>query len=55
MYRKRFGLTHHPLPRDAEGTTYYDRDEAYVRLARVFRWLADEPGLGWAGSLGSVG
>lgn len=46
MYRKRFGLTHHPLPRDAMGDDFYDQNEAYVRLRRVFRWLADEPGLG---------
>lgn len=46
MYRKRFGLTHHPLPRDVGGHGFYDQDEAYVRLRRVFRWLADEPGLG---------
>jgi type II secretory pathway predicted ATPase ExeA len=55
MYRKRFGLTHHPLPRDAEGSTYYDRDDAYVRLARVFRWLADEPGLGMLTGEAGVG
>jgi type II secretory pathway predicted ATPase ExeA len=55
MYRKRFGLTHHPLPRDAEGTTYYDRDDAYVRLGRVFRWLADEPGLGMLTGEAGVG
>lgn len=55
MYRKRFGLTHHPLPRDAEGTTYYDKDGAYVRLGRVFRWLADEPGLGMLTGEAGVG
>ncbi len=46
MYRKRFGLTHHPLPRDAAHDSFYDQDDAYTRLRRVFRWLADEPGLG---------
>lgn len=55
MYRKRFGLTHHPLPRDAEGKSYYDRDDAYVRLGRVFRWLADEPGLGMLTGEAGVG
>ena len=55
MYRKRFGLTHHPLPRDAEGNTYYDRDDAYIRLGRVFRWLADEPGLGMLTGEAGVG
>jgi MSHA biogenesis protein MshM len=46
MYRKRFGLTGHPLPRDAQGKTFYDGGEAYLGLQRVFRWLADDPGLG---------
>jgi type II secretory pathway predicted ATPase ExeA len=46
MYRKRFGLTGHPLPRDAQGKTFFDGNEAYARLQRVFRWLADDPGLG---------
>lgn len=55
MYRKRFGLTDHPLPRDAEGKTYYDKDDAYVRLGRVFRWLADEPGLGMLTGEAGVG
>lgn len=46
MYRKRFGLTDHPLPRDAQGKTFYDGGEAYLGLQRVPRWLADDPGLG---------
>lgn len=46
MYRKRFGLTGHPLPRDAQGKTFYAGSEGYTRLQRVFRWLADDPGLG---------
>ena len=46
MYRKRFGLTHHPLPRDVQGDGFYDQNDAYLRLRRVFRWLANEPGLG---------
>jgi type II secretory pathway predicted ATPase ExeA len=46
MYRKRFGLTGHPLPRDAAGTTFFNGGEGYAKLRRVFRWLADEPGLG---------
>jgi len=45
-YRKRFGLMHHPLPRDAMGPTFFDGGEAFAKLRRVFRWLADEPGLG---------
>jgi type II secretory pathway predicted ATPase ExeA len=46
MYRQRFGLRCHPLPRDAQGETFYSGGEAYAALRRVFRWLASEPGLG---------
>jgi type II secretory pathway predicted ATPase ExeA len=46
MYRKRFGLRGHPLPRDAQGKTFYTDGEPYARLRRVFHWLASEPGLG---------
>lgn len=45
-YRQRFGLTHPPLPRDACGKTCFQEGDAYGRLARVFEWLAAEPGLG---------
>lgn len=46
MYRKRFGLHAHPLPRDACGKTFYEGGERFTRLSRVFHWLAAEPGLG---------
>jgi len=46
MYRKRFGLTHHPLPKDCRGKTFYDKDFGYQRLAKRFRQLVDDPGLG---------
>jgi MSHA biogenesis protein MshM len=45
MYRKRFGLHSHPLPRDACGNTFYPGGDRFVRLSRVFHWLACEPGL----------
>ena len=45
MYRKRFGLTHHPLPKDCRGKTFFDKDPSYQRLAKRFRQLIDEPGL----------
>lgn len=45
MYRKRFGLHAHPLPRDACGKTFYEGGDRFARLARVFHWLACEPGL----------
>lgn len=46
MYRKRFGLTGHPLPKDALGKTFFDKSPCYDKLARSFRHLLDEPGLG---------
>lgn len=45
-YRQRFGLTHAPLPRDACGKTCFLEGDAYLRLCRVFEWLAADPGLG---------
>lgn len=45
MYRQRFGLTGHVLPQDARGETFFETP-GYQRLARRFRWLTDEPGLG---------
>ena len=45
MYRKRFGLHAHPLPRNACGKSFYEGSEHFVRLSRVFHWLASEPGL----------
>lgn len=46
MYRKRFGLTHHPLPKDAHGRTFCELGPGYARLARAFAQLRDDPGLG---------
>jgi type II secretory pathway predicted ATPase ExeA len=46
MYRQRFGLTAHPLPRNAEGKTFFDKAPGYTKLERVFRELAQDPGLG---------
>ena len=46
MYRKRFGLTGHPLPKNAQGKTFYDDSPPYRRLERAFRQLVDEPGVG---------
>ena len=46
MYRKRFGLTGHPLPKDARGKTYFDKTPAYEKLVRTFARMLDEPGLG---------
>mgnify|MGYP001587168328 CR=1 FL=1 len=46
MYRQRFGLTGHPLPKDAQGKTFFDQGPGYKRLERAFRQLAQDPGLG---------
>ena len=46
MYRKRFGLTGHPLPKDALGKTFCELTPGYDRLRRVFQRLIDDPGLG---------
>ena len=46
MYRKRFGLTGHPLPKDAQGKTFFDQTPNYLRLSSIFRTLLEEPGLG---------
>ncbi len=45
-YRSRFGFTHHPMPRDAAGASFYDQTRGYVRLEMYFQQLLDEPGLG---------
>ena len=45
MYRKRFGLHAHPLPKDACGKTFYTGGDSFTRLERIFHWLARDPGL----------
>jgi MSHA biogenesis protein MshM len=44
--RHRFDLTGYPLPKNAQGKTLYDKGPGYGRVARAFRQLLDEPGLG---------
>jgi type II secretory pathway predicted ATPase ExeA len=46
MYRKRFGLTGHPLAKDAQGKTFCENTPGYERLTKVFRRLLNDPGLG---------
>lgn len=46
MYRQRFGLTGHPLPKNAQGKTFFDKGPGYRKLERAFRQLVDDPGLG---------
>jgi len=46
MYRQRFGLCGHPLPKNAQGKTFFDRAAGYKKLERAFQQLARDPGLG---------
>jgi type II secretory pathway predicted ATPase ExeA len=46
VYRKRFGLTGHPLPKDAQGKTFCEIGAGYERLQKTFQRLVEEPGLG---------
>jgi MSHA biogenesis protein MshM len=46
MYRQRFSLSHHPIPKDAQGKTFFDKAPGYVRFKRGFRRLVDDGGLG---------
>jgi len=46
MYRQRFGLTGHPLPKDALGKTFFDKAPGYLKLKKRFAQLVDDPGLG---------
>jgi MSHA biogenesis protein MshM len=46
MYRKRFGLTCHPLPKNAQGKTFFEKSPGYALLERRFKQLVDDPGLG---------
>jgi len=45
MYRQRFGLTGHPLPKDARGKTFCPDLPGYARLAAVFQQLLEERGV----------
>lgn len=45
-YRARFGLAHHPLPRDAAGPSYFIQTPGFSQLERHFHDLLEEPGLG---------
>jgi len=46
MYRKRFGLTGHPMAKNAQGKTFFAKTPNYQRLESAFKQLLDEPGLG---------
>src|SRR6266576_1237587 len=45
MYRQRFGLTGHPLPKNVQGKTFFDKSPGFKKLERAFRQLIPDPGL----------
>ncbi len=45
-YRQRFGFTHHPLPRDAAGSSFFCQTKSLNLLEDYFQSLIEEPGLG---------
>ena len=45
-YRQRFGLNHHPLPRDAAGSSFFCQTKSLNQLEDCFQSLIEDPGLG---------
>lgn len=54
-YRQRFGLTHHPIPRDAAGDAFFSATPGYSQLESQFHDLLEEPGLGLLTAEAGVG
>jgi MSHA biogenesis protein MshM len=46
MYRHRFSLTGNPLPKGAQGPTFFDKTPGYQKLKQRFAQLVEDPGLG---------
>lgn len=44
--KQRFGLTGYPLPKNAQGKTFFDKSPGYGKLQRCFQQLLTDPGLG---------
>ena len=55
MYRQRFGLTGHPIPKDAQGKTFFEKTPGYARLKRGFQRLLDDGGVGVVTAESGVG
>jgi len=55
MYRKRFGLRGHPLPKDAQGKTFFPETRGYRRLSRAFAEVLDDRGLAAVTGVAGVG
>jgi type II secretory pathway predicted ATPase ExeA len=44
--KTRFSLTHYPLPKNAQGKTFFDKSMGYGRLRRAFQQTVDDRTLG---------
>jgi type II secretory pathway predicted ATPase ExeA len=44
--KTRFSLTHYPLPKNAQGKTFFDKGTGYGRLRRAFQQTVDDRTLG---------
>jgi MSHA biogenesis protein MshM len=44
--RARFSLTHYPLPKNAQGKTFYDQSTSFARLRRAFRQTVEDHTVG---------
>lgn len=55
MYRKRFGLRGHPLPKDAQGKTFFTETNGYRRLSRTFAEVLEDRGLAVLTGVAGVG
>jgi type II secretory pathway predicted ATPase ExeA len=53
--KTRFDLSAYPLPKNAQGKTFFDKSPQYARVKRAFRQLVEDPGLGVLTSEPGVG
>src|SRR3954465_8982526 len=53
--KTRFDLSTYPLPKNAQGKTFFDKSPGYARLKRAFRQLVEDPGLGVVTAEAGVG
>lgn len=44
--RTRFSITHYPLPKNAQGKTFFDKSAGYGRLRRAFQQIIEDRGFG---------
>jgi len=53
--KTRFEVTHYPLPKSAQGKTFYDKNAGYGRLRRAFRQTIEDHTLGVLSGEAGVG